>query len=64
MKGKSQRCAVLSIAFILMGSAAPLSAQSADKVSGLFDKFQWRGVGPAIMGGDRRGHLPEQRHHR
>jgi len=51
MKGKSQRCAVLSIAFILMGSAAPLSAQSADKVSGLFDKFQWRGVGPAIMGG-------------
>ena len=52
MKDKSRRCAVLSIVFILMGAAtAPMGAQSANKVSGLFDKFQWRGIGPAIMGG-------------
>ena len=52
MDNKPRCRAVLSIVFILLGAAAaPLSAQSADKVAGLFDKFQWRGIGPAIMGG-------------
>jgi len=51
MENKSRCCAVFSIALVLIAAAAELGAQSADKVAGLFDKFQWRAIGPAVMGG-------------
>jgi hypothetical protein len=43
--------AILLAAGLTLAAAAPISGQSADKVSGLFDKFLWRPLGPAIMGG-------------
>ncbi len=43
--------AILITAGLGLAVAVPAAAQSADRVAGLFDKFLWRPLGPAIMGG-------------
>ncbi len=43
--------AILFAAGLTLAAVAPISGQNADKASRLFDKFLWRPLGPAIMGG-------------
>lgn len=40
---------VFVFCFTLVASSS--SGQSADKIGTLFEKFSWRGIGPAVMGG-------------
>ena len=42
---------VLSVVALLAAAAPFLAAQSADKVGQAFEKFAWRALGPAVMGG-------------
>ncbi len=43
--------ALLLASCLAVAAAVPALGQSADKTAGLFDKFLWRPLGPAIMGG-------------
>lgn len=43
--------AILLAAGLTFAAVSPISGQNADKTAGLFDKFLWRPLGPAIMGG-------------
>ena len=43
--------ALLLASCLAVAAAVPAVGQSADKTAGLFDKFLWRPLGPAIMGG-------------
>jgi photosystem II stability/assembly factor-like uncharacterized protein len=43
--------ALLLAAGLTLAAAVPAAGQSAEKAAGLFDKFLWRPIGPAIMGG-------------
>jgi photosystem II stability/assembly factor-like uncharacterized protein len=53
MSGISRRPIRLIVACLAIIAAvrAPSSAQNAEKVKGLFNRIQWRGIGPALMGG-------------
>ena len=42
---------VLVCLFFTTTLAPSLTGQSADKVASLYEKFSWRGIGPAVMGG-------------
>ncbi len=42
---------VLVCLFFTTALASSLTGQSADKVASLYEKFSWRGIGPAVMGG-------------
>jgi photosystem II stability/assembly factor-like uncharacterized protein len=46
---KSWLCLALILCSLLI--FRPGQAQSADQVKTLFEKFSWRGIGPAVMGG-------------
>jgi hypothetical protein len=43
--------ALLLASGLVVAAAVPAPGQSADQTAGLFDKFLWRPLGPAIMGG-------------
>lgn len=41
----------LIFAMICISAVQDLRGQSADEIGGMFEKFSWRGIGPAVMGG-------------
>ncbi len=43
--------AASAAAALLIAAAPRLAAQSASRIGGLYEKFAWRAVGPALMGG-------------
>ncbi len=55
LRSSALRCrlasSLLLVSAMALVATVPASGQSADRVAGLFEKFLWRPLGPAVMGG-------------